>query len=74
MGSGPVILKDDSLPYVDSGVLTCVSLRPGVANPKDLSHFTIDYFDCSPHPTFHGTFDIHLKDDDTLSVKATEAR
>ena len=74
MGSGPVILKDDSLPYVDSGVLTCVSLKPGVADPEDSSHLTIDYVDDSPHPAFHGTFDIHLKDDDTLSVKATEAR
>ena len=49
-----------------------VSLKPGVADPRDLSHFTIDYFGIFD-PAIHGTFDIHLNDDDTLSVKAIEA-
>jgi len=75
LGSGPANWSAGLGTYMlgHSWGFVPVSLKPGLADPKDLSHFTIDYVDASPHPAFHGTFDIYLKDDDTLSVKAIEA-
>ena len=68
LGSGPANWVDTSVGIAISTTSYPVSLKPGVADQKDLSHFTIDYFDL--HQTANnGTFDIHLKDDDTLSVK-----
>jgi hypothetical protein len=73
LGSGPANWDTGTGFYMHVGAIVTVLLKPGVLDRKDLSHFTIDYVDDSPHPAFHGTFDIHLKDDDTLSVKAIEA-
>ena len=72
LGSGPANWHTGFPIDVHEGGFVPVSLRPGVADPKDLSHFTIDY--CSEAlRAVRGTFDIHLKDDDTLSVKIVEA-
>ena len=71
LGIGPPKVTRN-LTLVHDGAFIFLSLKPGVADPNDLSHFRIDYvYDDKPHNT--GTFDIHLMDDDTLKVRAVDA-
>jgi hypothetical protein len=43
-------------------------LSPGIADPVNPSHITIDFVVPSSKPPGHGTIDIYLRDDDTLDI------
>jgi hypothetical protein len=63
------VVRPSSKSYSFSGHFKPVDLSPGIADPADASHLSLDFVDRWQIDQARGTIDIYLRDDDTLNFQ-----